>query len=572
MKKSKTNIKPYLHQFYRRNIGYLILSVFGVFFAVAASLMTAWLLQLIIDMIGGVDIGFNIGEVVGLVVLCIMLSVVSDMLQYFSQPRFIAKASLQYKSYVFSKLTQKGISAFSGENTSTYLSALSNDVSSIETGYLSQLYVILYNVIVFFGALIMMLCYDPLLTLISIGVAILPFAISVLSGSFLARSEKRVSDKNESYISTLKDSLAGFAVIKSFHAEQQTQRLFTSESKDLADAKERRRKIEIIINMFGNVGRFVLQFGVLLVGTALALSGSARSAGSVLVFVQLLNYIINPIGEIPQALAQCKASRALIEKLACLISDNVRAEGTVEKSELCDKIALKQLSFSYEEGKKTLDNISFDLQAGKSYCIVGASGSGKSTLLNLLMASHGDFEGSICYDGIALRDLKSESLYDMVSQIQQNVFIFNASIRDNITMFSDFPQEDIDRAIVLSGLSRLIEEKGEDYLCGENGCGLSGGERQRVSIARALLKKSQVLLVDEATAALDAETAYQVSSAILGLQNITRIVVTHALDAGLLSKYDCILTMKNGHIAEFGSFEELIDKKGYFYSLYTISQ
>ncbi len=572
MKQARTSIKPYIRQFYRGNIGYLILSVFSVFFAVAASLMTAWLLQLIIDMIGGVDIGFNVGEVVGLVVLCIMLSMVSDMLRYFSQPRFIAKASLQYKSYAFSKLTQKGISAFSGENTSTYLSALSNDVSSIETGYLSQLYIILYNVIVFFGALIMMLCYDPLLTLISIGVAILPFAISILSGSFLARSEKRVSDKNESYISTLKDSLAGFAVIKSFHAEQQTQRLFTSESKGLADATERRRKISIIINMFGDMARFMLQFGVLLVGTALALSGSSRSAGSVLVFVQLLNYIINPIGEIPQALAQCKASRALIEKLACLISDNVLTEGTVEKSELCDKIALRQLSFSYEDGKKTLDNISFDLQAGKSYCIVGASGSGKSTLLNLLMASHGDFEGSICYDGIALRDLKSESLYDMVSQIQQNVFIFNASIRDNITMFSDFPQEDIDRAIVLSGLSRLIEEKGEDYLCGENGNGLSGGERQRISIARTLLKKSQVLLVDEATAALDAETAYQVSSAILGLHDMTRIVVTHALDGGLLSKYDCILTLKNGRIEESGSFEELIDRKGYFYSLYTVSQ
>lgn len=112
----------------------------------------------------------------------------------------------------------------------------------------------------------------------------------------------------------------------------------------------------------------------------------------------------------------------------------------------------------------------------------------------------------------------------------------NASIRDNITMFREFPIAEVDRAIELSGLQELIAERGEDYLCGENGSGLSGGEKQRISIARSLLKKSQVLLVDEATAALDAETACQVSSAVLGLENITSVVVTHTLDAGMLKQ------------------------------------
>ncbi len=150
--------------------------------------------------------------------------------------------------------------------------------------------------------------------------------------------------------------------------------------------------------------------------------------------------------------------------------------------------------------------------------------------------------------------------------------MFNATIKDNITMFREFPEEQIHEAIRLSGLSMLVEEKGEGYLCGENGSGLSGGEKQRISIARSLLKKSQVLLVDEATAALDAETAYQVSGAILGLEGVTSIVVTHALDEGLLKQYDGIITLKNGAIVESGTFEELIAEKGYFYSLFTISQ
>ena len=156
--------------------------------------------------------------------------------------------------------------------------------------------------------------------------------------------------------------------------------------------------------------------------------------------------------------------------------------------------------------------------------------------------------------------------------IQQNVFVFNASIRDNITMFRSFPKAEVDRAIELSGLSALIAERGENYLCGENGNGLSGGEKQRISIARSLLKKSQVLLADEATAALDAETAHQVACAILDLDGITSIVVTHSLEEALLRRYDGIVTLKDGCIVEMGTFDELIAQKGYFYSLFTVSQ
>lgn len=152
------------------------------------------------------------------------------------------------------------------------------------------------------------------------------------------------------------------------------------------------------------------------------------------------------------------------------------------------------------------------------------------------------------------------------------MFVFNATIQDNITMFSDFPKDRVENAIRLSGLSCVIKEKGADYLCGENGNGLSGGEKQRISIARSLIKNSQVLLVDEATASLDSETAFQVSSAILDLENVTAVVVTHALDESLLKRYDSILTLKNGAVVEEGTFDELIMNKGYFHSLFTVSQ
>ncbi len=572
MKSRKTNIRPYIRQFYRGNMGYLFLAVLQTILMTAANLLVSWLIQQIIDMIGGVDIGFTFPQIIGLTVLDIMLIFLGCGISYFSMPRFISKAIFQYKNYVFSELSKKGISTFSGENTATYISALSNDANSIEMGYLANIFIIFDQLVMFAGALCLMFYYSPLLTFVSIGISILPIIASLLTGGLVEKAEKKVSYKNESYVSTLRDALTGFSVIKSFRAEKQMCRIFSQDAKEVSDAKEHRRKMSVVVQTCANVAGSILQLGVFLFGAYLAISGSSISAGSVLIFVQLLNFVINPISTIPQALAECKASKALIAKLAESLASNVREDGEIEKRELQKKIAVEDLTFAYEEGKNVLCDVNFAFEAGKSYCLVGASGSGKSTLLNLLMAAHHNYSGSIHYDEAELRSIRSEALYDMISVIQQNVFIFNASIRDNITMFSDFPREAVDRAIEMSGLSGLIAERGEDYLCGENGSGLSGGEKQRISIARSLLKESQVLLVDEATAALDTQTAAQVTNAILGLDGMTRIVVTHALDEALLKQYDCILTLKNGSIAESGSFDMLMRNKGYFYSLFTVSQ
>lgn len=566
------SLRPYVRQFYKGNGGYLALVVLEIILSTGCNLLISRLIQLVLDLVAGEAVPFSLSALWGLAGLAVGLIVLSSACAYASRPRFVAKAMTQYKSYVFERLSQKRFSAFSGENTNLYISALSNDANVILSDYVGGLFTILEQMMLFVAALTFMLLVNPILTAVSVGLSLLPIVVSMLTGNRVAEAEKRVSDCNVSYMSTLRDSLSGFSVIKSFRAERQALRLFSEKVRQVAAEKEKSQKLTILVSMYASIAGVVVQLGVFLVGAGLALSGRAVTVGTVLIFVQLLNFVLQPISSVPTCLAKRKAAKALLQKLADAIDENVREEGEQVANRLREGISFQNVSFGYEDGGEVLHDVNVFFRAGKKYAIVGASGSGKSTLLNLLMASYGGYSGSICYDEHEIKNINSESLYDMVTMIQQNVFIFNASIRDNITMFKDFPEDEVRRAIELSGLSELLAERGADEPCGENGSGLSGGEKQRISIARSLLKRSQILLADEATAALDAETAEQVSDAILKLDGVTGIVVTHSLNEALLRRYDGIIALKNGTVAEMGSFEELLEKKGYFYSLFTVSQ
>ena len=564
--------RPFLRELFRENGFNLAMTLVSAALMAAGQLVISWLIKEIVDLISGIS-RFAFGTLLMIAGSGLLLMVLAAAIDYTFLSRFRAKAMKQYREYVFSRLLGKGIQAFSGENSSLYLSALSNDVNIIERDFISPLQTTVSTAITFVGALGLMLWYSPLLTLIAIGFSLLPIIVSIVFGSKAEKAEKAVSDRKEHYTGMLKDTLTGFAVIKSSKAEQNIARMHDEQNGSVADASKKRTGIGVLIGYSSGIAGGILQFGVFFVAAAMALSGnSSVTGGTAIVFVQLLNYVLGPIRDFPAFYAGAKSSFSLIDKLAEALNRNVPEEGDPIAPSLSDGISIRNLRFAYEENKKVLDGVNMDLQAGGCYALVGGSGSGKSTILNLLMASSRDYEGEIRYDGTELKTVSPGSLYDLVSIIQQNVFVFNSTIRDNITMFSDFPKEDVDRAVRMSGLEKLIREKGEDYLCGENGSGLSGGERQRISIARALLRKTPVLFVDEATASLDAETSFGVLDAILGLEGYTRVIVTHDLDENILRRCTGLFTLKNGTVAEQGTFDDLMEKKGYFYSLFTVSQ
>lgn len=562
--------RQYFQAFYRGNRLRYILSLALVALSFPAALIGSWILGEVIDIMTAGDLDRLLRT---LIITAVFIGVDFLILtaQYRAKSGFIHKALAQYKALAFQNLSEKSISAFSRENTGRYISVLTNDVNSVEENYLKRSFLLIYYILVFLGALGMMFWYSPFLAVAAIVLSLLPLAASLLMGNGLAVRERTVSDKNEGFVSQLKDLLSGFSVIKSFKAEREAQGIFDAANRDVEEHKRRRYWWECMLsNVAQNVCSNIMQFGIFFLGAFLAIRGDI-TAGQVIIFTNLCNFVVQPIQIIPQYWASRKAAAGLVEKLAEITRENAGRAGEAIQPVLKDAITLRDVSFAYEPDQPVLKDVSLRLEAGRKYALVGSSGSGKSTLLNLLMGAYDNYAGSVTIDGKELREVDPNSLYDLTSLIGQSVFLFDDTIRRNITMFRDFPDGEVERAVKDSGLWSLLERRGEDYRCGENGVGLSGGERQRVSIARCLLRGTPVLLLDEATAALDNQTAFAVTDAILRLDGLTRLVVTHRLDAALLAQYDEVFVLRGGAVCERGTFDDLMERKGYFYSLYNVT-
>lgn len=570
MKQNKKKSREFKRRLFYKNKICFIASVIMTIVMSFLNLMISWLIQQIMDSMANQNMQ-SVVRCAWIAASVVIAYTVANAVYRAVYPRFLQRAMQQYRDYTFSRLTQKSLRSFSKEGTALYVSALTNDCTSIENNYLTATFTLIELLFCFLGALIMMLYYSPVMLVLAVALSFLPVAVSMTAGNRLTEQEKEISKKNERFVSIVNELLSGFPVIKSFRAETQASRLFSQRNEQAEEAKKNKRRTEQLISLLANDAGIIAQMGIFLAGAWLAISGKGVTAGVVIVFVQLMNYILNPISQVPLLWSNRKAAIALMEKLSDALSENVREEGREKLNGFSEKIEVKDLTYGYEPESPVLKDLDVQFDAGKSYAIVGGSGSGKSTLLNLLMGSSSNYQGEICIDGVSIKNIESESLYQLMTSVQQNVFVFNDTIRNNVTMFHEFPDKEVTLALERSGLSEFIEKRGEEFVCGENGANLSGGERQRISIARALLRKSPILLVDEATAALDAATARAVSFSILNLVGMTRIVVTHRLEEAILRRYDKILVMKNGTICEQGNFDTLMQQKGQFYSLFQIA-
>ncbi len=544
----------------------------GILFSVIKVALTIELALLV-----GVVLNFAMSDNLEQLQLIIILSIssllllaISIYLKQFFKNRFYFKALTNYKHNLYYKITFTDLVSFRHKNVSNYISMLTNDVNSIEINYLEQIFELPEQVLLLVGSLIAMIYSNWFFFLIILVASIFPLSSTLIYGRRMKYQEEQVSIKNENFVEAVKDMLSGFTVIKSFKVEHETLKLYDKANNNLEQIKLKRRNTIAVVETLSESSSLIIFIIIFIVGAVFTIKGYTE-LGIVAAFIQLINYIVGPIQKLPVIINKISASKVLIEKANIILDDkNNSSENRIKIDNFTDKVSFKNVSFSFDTNS-ILNNINVTFEKNKSYVIVGISGSGKSTLLNLIMGYYDNYIGNIKIDNLEIKEISGESLYDFISIIQQDVFIFDDDIISNITMNRNFTEEQINVAITKSGLLDFVNKKGVEYRCGENGNKLSGGEKQRVAIARCLLKGTPIILLDEATSALDNATSRQIEEEILAIDNTTKIVVAHKLQEEMLKKYDYIVTMKNGTVVEIGSFDELMNIKGMFYSIFNVS-
>lgn len=542
----------------------IITSALGVYFA--------FILGQIVD----VSISKNFLEFKSVLITGIILMVVSSIFAYLIRifsGLYIKSTMSNLKGDVFNSILSKDISSFNSQNTANYISALNNDTNLVEQDYFVNILTSFQYLSLFILGTYSIFKLNVYIAIATFVIGFIPLFIPVFFQKEMGKRKEDYSNSLSSFTTKIKDIFSGFEVIKSFNIEEKTKEDFNISNNAVENKKYASTKMEAIVNSLSQFFGGMVFFVPLGLGTYLVLKGEFTTGG-MLTAVQLMNYIVNPILSFSAIINKIKAIKPINEKLEAIIEESNGEDSGIVKDSFDKSIEINNLSFSYNEERKILKGVDLSINKGEKVAIVGRSGSGKSTLLRLLLRYYNDYNGEILIDGIDSKDIKLSSIYDMMSIIQQNVFMFDDSIESNIALYGDYSDEEIDKAILESGLKELIENlpNGKNTSVGENGSNLSGGEKQRVSIARALIKNTPIILLDEATASLDAETSFEIENSLLDINGLTSLVVTHKLNPELLKKYDKIIVLESGEVVEVGSFEELIEKKEFFYSLYSLEK
>ena len=588
---------PLSQSFFQGNQKNLFMAVLGTTVLSVGILSVPQLMQILIDFLSG-NRRYSMHQIILMAVAVLLMVSFSGFCTYYFRTKFSTKAVFQYRKMAYHYLSKKKVTEFYGQNTAVYLSALNTDLQKIKEDFLDQIPILSQIVICGIGAVLVMIRYNFFLAMMACLISLIPFFAALFSGRNMEKIEENLSKENAEYLAFLKDFAVGFTIIKSYKVEGIFSTLHDKICQKVEDRMEEREKCVEKINYFAAISGYITQFAILLLCAVVAYRSKSISVGTVLAFSRLINYIIDPVTELPGMLSKARTAYALSEqfwekigkgeqeeqqeqqqKSGEIVKDGYHQHTDTDSHEkalpipsLQGDICFSRLSFSYTPEKQVLKDFTLRVKEGEKLILLGASGSGKSSILKLLMGIERSQGGEISIGNRQLSTLPEESLFRSISYIQQEVFIFDGSIYENITLFQKYSEEEMELAIEKSGLKNLISEKGLDYPCGENGAALSGGERQRINIARSLLRKTPILLADEITAALDKENSYLVLDSLLSLENITEILVLHDLDSRILSRVDRICVLKEGEIVEEGIFSELMEKKGYFYSLFMMEQ
>lgn len=528
-----------------------VLYIIACFLPVISQLLSNYGLALLFGNLEIRDMDYFVKTLI-LVGLFVVLGSLMYLVSRFMRISYMRDVLLDIRMKAFEKILNTSFRDFSKKSKETYISNLINDINIFENTFFLKLINLIFRGGTYVTSIMVLAFIDFKFAAAIFIISILLLMISKLFQKKTISLQEEVSSENENFAIEAANTFNGLEILK-LNSLEDKYLLKTVKSIDKLERKKLNFSVFTDIQAAStNLLGYFISVGILIY--LLMRFESGLSFTRITFMMQLSNMSVWSMTMIPPVLNELKSSSNIYDKITKKIEGTDYEAGSREFV-FNQEIEIKNLSFNYE-GQEIFKDTNFTIEKGKKYLLVGASGSGKSTLINILSKTYDEYTGDIFLDGVDYREVNEDSLNENISFIYQDVFLFEDTILNNLTLFKDYDRPKLLDAVENAGLRQLIQSKDkalEEVLI-ENGKNLSGGERQRISIGRAIIKDSSILFVDEATSSLDEKLGRHIEETILNVDS-TVIAISHRHYKGITQRYDYVLEIVDKKIVQTPSGE-----------------
>ena len=469
----------------------------------------------------------------------------SSMFNAYARNYFLKDAMTRMKTDYMKLVFGKNINEFQKENNSAYVSALTNDFNLIENDYFLSIASLVESAIGFATGIIIFAKISPIILLVGLAVMVINGLLSGIVTKPIQKHNKERSEMFSGYNGFVKEVLSAFNIIKNNGLEQRVRTNFYEKSEKVQQKKYVIDKIMSFIFAAQTANFNIIFMGLMLFVSHLAIQGIITFAGIAVVATNI-DRLVWPIQTVSESFPKIISVKAIFKRIDETMA-NKETHVETESFDMFQKnIEFKNVTFAYDD-HTVLKDINLNFEKGKKYLIIGPSGGGKSTVLRLLRKYFNPNDGEIIIDGVPLKDVKKNDYYGRIANIEQNIFLFEDTIRNNLTLYKDYSDEELSDAITKAGLKDFIDSnpEGLDYMILDNGKNISGGEKSRIAIARGLINNANIIFLDEAFASLDRARVKEIETSLVNLEDVTIINVSHVIIEENKHLYDSVITVRN---------------------------
>ncbi len=470
------------------------------------------------------------------------------LLKGITKASFLKQVMSKINEDLFESIISFNTNTFNQMNSSEYISIFNNDLKLIETNYFENMFLITAEISQILICVMTTIYFNYVLAIIIIFINILAIILPTLFSNILLSQQNKYVNSTAKLNVKLKDYLSAFELVKTNVLEKKVISIFSDYLYKNQNDMKSVRNTQSFIEGFSILCSVGVTLITILICIYFVIKGQI-TLGTMVAINQLVNNISGPLSRLSQQIASFKSVKEIQSKIMNIIDYNEPDNEILPLVNSIETIEIRNVSFGYDRDI-IIDNASITFEKGKKYVLLGESGCGKSTLLKLICRIYSEYSGQILVNNNEIVQIKMDDLMKQIAYISQDTFIFNDTLKNNISLYTDYDDNKLCNVIQEAQLDVLVGSlsNGVDTIIGESATNVSGGEKQRIAIARALIKDASIIIIDEGTANLNKDMARCIEDIFLNNSDLMVIMVTHHFDENILRKYDEILYMSNGKI------------------------